>query len=130
MLMRWFRSNIRFGSRLALLALTIQIVLSFGHVHFDGLTPASAKAMPLAIVDASPAAVLSTSSPNHKSNGSVDFDCPICVLIQMASTSAPSAPPVLPLPAFFSLFRLEVSVEMALAASPHFLFQARAPPSV
>lgn len=120
--MRWFRSNIRFGSRLALFALAIQIILSFGHVHYDGLTPASAKASPIA--------ALSTSNPDHKSNGSVDFGCPICVLIQMASTSAPAAPPVLPLLAFFSLFRLEASVELALAASPHFLFQARAPPSV
>ena len=127
MLRRWFRSNTRFGSRLALFALAIQIILSFGHVHYDGLPPASAKAMPLAIVDA---AALSTSGPNHKSNGSVDFDCPICALIQMISTSAPSTPPGLPLLAVFSLFRLEASVELALAASPHFLFHARAPPSV
>lgn len=128
--MRWFRSNIHFGSRLALFALAIQIILSFGHVHYDELMPDAAKAMPLAIVNVPPAAALSTSIPNHESNGSIDFDCPICALIHMASTSAPSAPPALPFLAFFGLFRLEASVELALAASPHFLFQARAPPSV
>src|SRR5260221_12497744 len=31
--MKWFRSNIRRGSRLALFALAIQFLLSFGHFH-------------------------------------------------------------------------------------------------
>src|ERR1700761_6832278 len=31
--MKWFRANIKHGSRLALLALAIQFVLSFGHFH-------------------------------------------------------------------------------------------------
>src|SRR4030081_2334068 len=31
--MRWFRSNIRLASRLALFALAIQFLLSFGHFH-------------------------------------------------------------------------------------------------
>ena len=31
--MKWFRSNIKRGSRLALFALAIQFVLSFGHFH-------------------------------------------------------------------------------------------------
>src|SRR5260370_7977226 len=43
--MKWFRSNIRYGSRLALFALAIQFLLSFGHFH------GSAQAAP-ALVDA------------------------------------------------------------------------------
>ena len=31
--MKWFRSNIKHGSRLALFALAIQFALSFGHFH-------------------------------------------------------------------------------------------------
>src|SRR5580692_8766447 len=31
--MKWFRSNVKHGSRTALLALAIQFVLSFGHFH-------------------------------------------------------------------------------------------------
>ncbi|MGH6751213.1 MAG: DUF2946 domain-containing protein, partial [Bradyrhizobium sp.] len=31
--MKWFRNNVKHGSRLALLALAIQFVLSFGHFH-------------------------------------------------------------------------------------------------
>ena len=35
--MRWFRTNVRFGSRLALLALAVQIALSFVHAHFGNV---------------------------------------------------------------------------------------------
>ena len=35
--MKWFRSNIRHGTRLALLALAVQFVLSFGHAAYFGL---------------------------------------------------------------------------------------------
>ncbi len=45
--MRWFRSNIRRGARLALLALGIQLALTFGHVHLDGV--ALGKTTPSAI---------------------------------------------------------------------------------
>src|SRR5580704_8323158 len=31
--MKWFRSNVKHGSRLALFALAIQFALSFGHFH-------------------------------------------------------------------------------------------------
>ena len=31
--MKWFRSNIKAGSRLALFALAVQFVLAFGHFH-------------------------------------------------------------------------------------------------
>jgi len=42
--MKWFRSNIRLGSRLALLALAMQFLLSFGHFHGGGASVASADA--------------------------------------------------------------------------------------
>lgn len=127
--MRWFRSKIRFGSRLALFALAVQVVLSFGHVHVYGFTAASAKALSAA-ADQSSVTLPDSRNPIHKSDGSADFDCPICALIQLASTSAPSAAPALPVPAMLGLFKLEAPEELALAVSPHFLFQARAPPSV
>src|SRR5947209_18923155 len=40
--MKWFRSNVRHGSRLALLALAIQVLLSFGHLHASGAQAAPA----------------------------------------------------------------------------------------
>src|SRR2546428_9278577 len=35
--MQWFRSRARLGSGLALLALVVQLALSFGHVHADSI---------------------------------------------------------------------------------------------
>jgi hypothetical protein len=126
--MRWFRSNIRAGSRLALLALAIQIVVAFGHVHLYGFGRASAKA-------GAPADVFAAVAPNPRdslpnSGGPADPDCPICALIQSASTSPPSLAPALLLPLTFIPLRREAKSELAKAASPHFLFQARAPPSI
>jgi hypothetical protein len=115
---------------LALFALAIQIVLSFGHIHTDEFGLASAKSAPTALADSSSATFLSTHDPIHKSNGSADLDCPICASIQLAATSAPSAAPTLPLPARIGMFRLEAPAALALASSPHSLFRARAPPSV
>jgi hypothetical protein len=33
--MKWFRGKIRRGTSLALLALAINLTLSFGHIHLD-----------------------------------------------------------------------------------------------
>jgi len=126
--MRWFRENVRFGSRLALFALAVQIVLTFGHVH--GLTPALAKSAPAALANQSNGLLPNSPNPLHKSNGSADFDCPICALIQLASTSVPSVAPALPVPAMFVVFRPETPIELELAASSFFSFQARAPPAI
>ena len=41
--MRRFRSSSKWGSCLALFALALQLVLTFGHVHFDRRVPLSAE---------------------------------------------------------------------------------------
>ena len=35
--MQWFRSRVKLGSWVALFALALQLALTFGHVHLDGL---------------------------------------------------------------------------------------------
>src|SRR5687767_14877177 len=52
--MKWFRSNIKHGSRLALLALALQFGLSFGHFHADA-------------AQAAPPAVQSVTAPSDTS---------------------------------------------------------------
>jgi hypothetical protein len=134
--MRWIRSNIRGLARLALFALAVQLTLTFGHVHLDGLTPASAQAA--ALTDQSAAPLAKAPGKNHKSQGTsqgssqgtADFDCPICALIQLASTSAPSVAPPLPVPVLIDGVALETPDEVGFAAPPRFAFQARGPPSV
>jgi hypothetical protein len=125
--MRWIRSNIRGLARLALFALAVQLTLTFGHVHLDGLMPASAQAV--ALTDQS-VATSAKAQGSDKSQGTADFDCPICALIQLASTSAPSVTPPLPIPARIGGLALETADEVGVASSPLFAFQARGPPSI
>jgi hypothetical protein len=128
--MYWFRSRIGLGARLALLALAVQIVLSAGHIHFYGLGLASANAASAAMAQDAGATLASKPAPIHKSDGSVGTDCAICALIQLSAISAPAAAPALPPPVDLALIGLHFPVAWASAAAPHFLFQARAPPSV
>jgi hypothetical protein len=124
--MRWFRSKLQLGSRLALFALTVQLALTFGHVHLHHLVAAS----PTSAMIGSGTLLLSERAPSHDPDGSLDANCPICALIQLVAASAPSVAPVLPLPANPGSTARQTPAELALASSPHFLFQARAPPSV
>jgi|SRR5262245_1359863 len=128
--MHWIRSHIHFGSRLALFALAVQMLLSFGHVHLAASATGSTNGVPPALSDQSGVALLRPLTPIHKSDGSIGGDCAICALIQLFSSSAPSAAPSLPLPANLAPLALEAAAEWQLPASLHFSFQARAPPSI
>jgi hypothetical protein len=124
--MRWFRANTRFGSRLALVALAIQLVLSFSHIDLCDLGAGPAKAA-VAAADA----VLSGPGKNAPADKSDrPASCPICALIQLAATATPSVPPALPLPMTPGHIRPEASGQRLLAASAQFPFRARAPPAV
>jgi hypothetical protein len=127
--MHWFRANIRLGARLALVALALQIVLSFGHAHLyvSALRLASAKAV---TAQESSAAEPAKPARIPRSDRPIGADCAICALIQLSAISAPAAAPALPLPANHGPIARHFPVASALAAPPHFLFQARAPPSV
>ncbi len=128
--MGWVRSNIRGFARLALFALAVQIVVTFGHVHLDGLAITSAQAAQSAVADQAVAPLATAHSKGQKPHGAADFDCPICALIQLASTSAPSVAPPLPIPAIVGGTILEAPEAPAVAASTAFAFQARGPPAI
>jgi hypothetical protein len=123
-MMRWFRSRARLGSRLALFALALQLVVSFGHVHADQLAPS-------AVTAASHAAAVPSNdvpaAPAHH-DGQADGLCAICALIHMAGTAAPGVAPALPVPIGFFRTPIEFAVTPALTASLLTSFQARAPP--
>lgn len=130
--MRWFRSNIRSGVGLALFALAVQFTVTFSHVHLDGLIPPRAhhghsQAGGLA---GHFTASLQKSSDARGSSGVPDTDCPICALIQLASNSAPSVAPPLPVPVLLAGSKLEPLAELRSAAAISFAFQARGPPSL
>src|SRR5450755_1762807 len=64
--MKWFRSNIKHGSRLALFALAVQFVLSFGHFH--GITAQAAPAIQSGPVLSDPAYATSLPAPDTVSH--------------------------------------------------------------
>ena len=118
--MRWFRTNRQSGVRLALIALALQLVLTFGHVHVLSAALASA---------AEKSQSSGTAPQEPKRNGLADFDCPTCALIQLSAISPPSAAPELPLPVAIDFVTLRPRTAVAAATAPQASFQARAPPS-
>ncbi len=128
--MRWLRSNIRGLARLALFALAVQIIATFGHVHLERVALTTAQAAQSAVPDQAVEHLAKSQSRGQKSHGAADFDCPICALIQLASTSAPSAAPPLPIPVILGGTILKAPEAADFAASTAFAFQARGPPAV
>ena len=113
---------------MALFALAVQFAVTFGHVHLDSLK--SAHATQVAAADQAAMPVAKAHSKGQPSQSSADFDCPICALIQLASTSAPSVAPPLPIPALLGGTNLQTRAASDFSASPTFAFQARGPPIV
>jgi len=125
--MGWVRSRRRHGALLALLALALQIAVSFGHVHLDGAARAAnhvALAGPhkIALAQASPQA------PAQNPSDDDDY-CAICASIFLVSTSFVSEPPKLPVPGGFARIKHAISAARVIAAPRRFAFQSRAPPA-
>ena len=122
--MNWFRSNIRHGSRLALFALALQFVLSFGHFH------AAAQAAPaiqsgllhLLVTDDGPA----QQPDNDQQPGG---PCAICAVIALANAVLFATPPSLPLPRPLDHAYLAADAGFIDLASAPAAFQPRAPPA-
>jgi hypothetical protein len=125
--MKWFRSNIKHGSRLALLALALQFALSFGHCH------AAAQAAPA--VQSSLSYVLTTAGePTRQPASNPDSDqrpnhpCAICAVIALANAALFATPPLLLFPQAFEFLYLTTDAEFAHLNSAYPAFQSRAPP--
>ncbi len=123
--MRWFRANKTFGSRLALLALAVQFVLAFGHIHRDDIYgPARAAA-----AIAAPVPGGSQSLPgDHPAKHSDDY-CAICATMSLLGNSFVAAAPTLPLPAASHAIEQFDQVAAIFIAPRRAAFQSRAPPT-
>jgi hypothetical protein len=131
--MKWFRSNIKPGSRLALLALALQFALSFGHVHAIAAPAALTIQAVAAQSDITPgitAADQSARQPasNDESDQERGGPCAICVVIAQASTVLFATAPLLLLPQAFDLLYLVTDADFAHLDSSYPAFQSRAPP--
>jgi hypothetical protein len=122
--MRWFRNNMRQGSRLALLALAINLGLSFGHVHATAGKCAESGLISL-IAAASPD---TGQTQGHPGDTRADDLCPICTAVSAMANALTSAPPVLRVE--FAGLNLDRPFESPLAfvERPTAAFQSRGPP--
>jgi hypothetical protein len=137
--MNWFRSNIKHGSRLALFALAIQFVLSFGHFHAIAAQAAPAIQAGAAQSDVAytgnlPALdVISKSTPqspasDHDSDQHTNDVCAICAVVAMANAALFATPPALPLPQAVEFRYLTTDAGFVDLNSARVAFQPRAPP--
>jgi hypothetical protein len=120
--MRWFRSNVRSGAWFALVAMALQLALTFGHLHLRiTSTQQVAKAAVTLLPDGS-------SLPTKQKPRIADENCAICTLIQMAGTGVPAAGASLPIPARFIAAPFRLAMEHEPDTSPPHHFRARGPP--
>jgi hypothetical protein len=118
--MKWLRSKLKHGSRVALFALAIQFVLSFGHFH-----GVEAQAAP---VTAGQSVQQQRPASDHDSSQHHDDICEICVVMAMASTALFVTPPALLLPQAIEFSSLAVDAKFVRVNSVRVGFQPRAPP--
>ena len=90
--MRWFY-NRRFGSWLALAALALQLAVSFGHVHLDGVH----RTYPALALSGSGAQASQLPAPQPGNDADDDY-CAICATIFLAATTFLPPAPQLPVP--------------------------------
>jgi hypothetical protein len=138
--MKWFRSRIKAGTRLALLALAVQFVLSFGHFHgaaalaapgIHAVTvPTSAAQPPDQAKPAINALATETQQAPDRSHGDHhDGYCAICAVMSLAGSLIISGPVLLLVPEAYQVLSRTTDAEFSHLASPHGISQPRAPPA-
>ncbi len=145
--MKWFRSNIRLGSRLALFALATQFLLSFGHFHGSSAqASASVDAKRSGLHDTVGSAVAQlnaldrtahanasrpvrlTTSSGQVPDGQPTDDCAICAVMALANATVVATPPCLLAPQASAFLYSIPEAEFVDPNSVRAAFQPRAPP--
>jgi hypothetical protein len=131
--MKWVRSNIKYGSRLALFALAVQFVLSFGHFHGGAAQAAPAiqsglVSSGLPAADAIGLSAQRQSPAHHDSDQQPSDACAICAVIALANAALFATPPLLLLPQAVESLYLTTDAAFVHLNSTRVAFQPRAPP--
>lgn len=124
--MHWFRSRIPSCGRLALFALTLQMIVSFGHMHRDDLG-----LPPLAGTDSTSIASATapgSQPPSQQHQPASDDYCPICASLALLATWTPALPPVLVTPELIDRVWPTLALLNISPTQIPLSFQARAPP--
>ncbi|WP_315702735.1 MULTISPECIES: DUF2946 family protein [unclassified Bradyrhizobium] len=123
--MRWFRDNIGRGSWLALIALVINLSLSFGHIHsFDGKAVSAGPIGKLL----SAAAHDDGGTPAHPDDDDADTLCPICMASSDIAVGLVSSPPALVVDFAVGAIGPPAARNFARIERPRVAFQSRGPP--
>ena len=126
--MRWFRTNRKFGGRLALFALAVQFVLFFGHIHPEDIYGPIGAASSSVSTAASLAEQAASATSDHGLKPADEY-CAICASAVALSNSFVAAAPQLP-PLFVGrTATLRDRVAAVLIPQRHAAFQSRAPPA-
>jgi hypothetical protein len=123
--MRWFRANRILGSRLALLALAVQLIVAFGHIHRDDIYGFARTAAAIA----APVPGGSQPLPSDPPAKHGDDYCAICATVSLLGNSFAAAAPALPLPAASHAIERFDRVAAIFIAPRRAAFQSRAPPA-
>jgi hypothetical protein len=121
--MGWVCRYRRHGAVLALIALALQIVVAFGHVHLQAAAqnPHATSAQRVALADTKSHAPVRIPADN-------DDYCAICASIFLASSAFAPAPPQLLIPTNFQRVGHSFNAARSLAESLRLAFRSRAPP--
>jgi hypothetical protein len=123
--MRWFRDTIRQSTGLALIALALNLVLSFGHIHaIEG------NASQHAISALAPSIALPDDGQRkgHSQDSHADYLCPICMAAGALAKALASAPPALPLEHGNFIVNRKIEHVLAAVERSRGAFQPRGPP--
>ena len=125
--MSWVRSNLKFGSWCALFVLAVQLIVLFNHMHCG---PIACRPTSQPVVGAMGLGAADTSAqPKPSSPAAVEY-CLFCAVIHLAGNALPAVAPTPSISSAYSVQRLGTDRSVVLAATPHQIFQARAPPLV
>ncbi len=119
--MRWLREHGGWASRLALFAIAVQLVVSFGHVHLH----TAGQHQPVIGLTAVHAAPGNDQTPAHPAHS--DTDCAVCAVLHLAGNLVLPETAVLPVPVA-ALAHWFAPALQRTADSQYEHFRARAPP--
>jgi hypothetical protein len=126
--MQWFRGKIRQGTSFALLALAINLTLSFGHIHLDGLNLKGLRGGETTAGILLSAISHRDTTPAGKHDGHPDDLCPICMAQAALGTGLAAAAPVLPVDLATVALDPAFATEQAIPQRPRAGFRSRGPP--
>jgi hypothetical protein len=113
------------GSRLALLALAVQFIVAFGHIHRDDIYGFARTAAAIA----APVPGGGPPLPGDRPAKHGDDYCAICAAVSLLGNSFAAAAPTLPLPVVSHAIEQLDRAAIIFIAPRRAAFQSRAPPT-